>query len=204
MAETADHLPGTPPTAAGIIARLPWYRVLGRATSRMWVGCAVALIGTAAAVAGLHPWSLAAAYAVMLVVAIAAAMVDAIELRLPDSMTYPILAAGLLTMGVLEITGTHHGLVRAVLGGVLYGGLLLAAGLLDPRSYALGDIKLSAGLGVWLAGYSWASLYIGVLTAQILLLLVGRIVWTRQKERGREFPAGPALVAGAILGLLLG
>ena len=91
MAETADHLPGNPPTAAGTTARLPWYRVLGRATSRMWVGCAVALIATAAAVAGLHPWSLAAAYAVMLVVAIAAAMVDAIELRLPDVMTYPIL-----------------------------------------------------------------------------------------------------------------
>ena len=204
MAETADHLPGTPPTAAGTTARLPWYRVLGRATSRMWVGCAVALIATVAAVAGLHPWSLAAAYAVMLVVAIAAAMVDAIELRLPDVMTYPILAAGLLTMGVLEITGTHQGLVRAVLGGVLYGGLLLAAGLLDPRSYALGDIKFAAGLGVWLAGYSWASLYIGVLTAQVLLLLVGRIVRSRHKERGREFPAGPALVAGAILGLLLG
>ena len=62
----------------------------------------------------------------------------------------------------------------------------------------------AAGLGVWLAGYSWASLYIGVLTAQVLLLLVGRIVRTRHKERGREFPAGPALVAGAILGLLLG
>ena len=86
----------------------------------------------------------------MLVVAIAAAMVDAIELRLPDPMTYPILAAGVLTMGVLEITGTHQGLVRGILGGVLYGGLLLGAGLLDPRSYALGDIKLSAGLGVWL------------------------------------------------------
>ena len=109
MAETADHLPGNPPTAGAATARLPWYRVLGRATSRLWVGCAVALIATAAAVAGLQPWSLAAAYTVMLVVAILAAIVDAIELRLPDSMTYPILAAGILTMGVLEITGTHQG-----------------------------------------------------------------------------------------------
>jgi hypothetical protein len=57
---------------------------------------------------------------------------------------------------------------------------------------------------VWLGGNSWASLYIGVLTAQVLLLLVGRIVRARHKERGREFPAGPALVAGAILGVLLG
>src|SRR5664279_2669709 len=95
-----------------------------------------------------------------------------------------------------------RGLVRGILGGVLYGGLLLGAGLLDPRSYALGDIKLCAGLGVWLGGNSWASVYIGILTAQVLLLLVGCIVWARHKERGRDIPAGPALVAGAILGLL--
>ena len=137
-----------------------------------------------------------------LLVAIAAALVDAIELRLPDPMTYAILAAGVVVMAVFEITGTHQGLVRGILGGVLYGGLLLGAGLLDPRSYALGDIKLCAGLGVWLGGNSWASVYIGILTAQVLLLLVGCIVWARHKERGREFPAGPALVAGAILGVL--
>ena len=119
MAETADHLPGTPPTAAGATARLPWYRVLGRATSRMWVGCAVALIATAAAVAGLHPWSLAAAYAVMLVVAIAAAMVDAIELRLQDPMTYPILAAG-IDDGCSRDRRHPSGAGRAVLDVVLY------------------------------------------------------------------------------------
>ena len=44
----------------------------------------------------------------------------------------------------------------------------------------------------------------GVLTAQVLLLFAGRIVRARHKERGREFPAGPALEAGAILGVLLG
>lgn len=204
MAGIADRRPGSPSVTGGPTPPLQWYRVLPRATSGMWLGCAAALIGTVVAVAGLHPLSLAVAYAVMLVVAIVAAMVDAIELRLPDPMTYSILAAGVMVMAVFEITGTHHGLVQGILGGVLYGGLLLGAGLLDPRSYALGDIKLSAGLGVWLAGYSWASLYIGVLTAQVLLLLVGRIVRARHRERGREFPAGPALVAGAILGVLLG
>lgn len=206
MPGIADHRPDHPPVGGGPTPhpQLPWYRVLPRATNAMWVGCAAALIVTALAVAGLQPLSLAMAYAAMLLIAITAAMIDAIELRLPDPMTYSILATGVVVMAVFEITGTHQGLVRGILGGVLYGGLLLGAGLLDPRSYALGDIKLAAGLGVWLCGHSWASLYIGVLTAQVLLLLVGRIVKARHKERGREFPAGPALVAGAILGVLLG
>ena len=204
MAGIADHRPDHPPVTGRPTPTLRWYRVLPRATNGMWVGCAAALTVTALAVAGLQPLSLAVAYAAMLVVAITAAMVDAIELRLPDPMTYSILAAGVLVMAVFEITGTHQGLVRGILGGVLYGGLLLGAGLLDPRSYALGDIKLAAGLGVWLGGSSWASLYIGVVIAQVLLLVVGRIVRARHKERGREFPAGPALVTGAILGVLLG
>ena len=45
----------------------------------------------------------------MLLVAIAAALVDAIELHLPDPMTYSILAAGVVVMAVFEITGTHQG-----------------------------------------------------------------------------------------------
>ena len=49
------------------------------------------------------------AYAAMLLVAIAAALVDAIELGLTDPMTYSILAAGVMVMAVFEITGTHHG-----------------------------------------------------------------------------------------------
>ncbi len=204
MSGIADPRPDAPSVDGGPTPQLPWYRVLPRATSGMWLGCAAALIGTAVAVAGLHPLSLAVAYAAMLLVAITAAMVDAIELRLPDPMTYSILTAGVVAMAAFEITGAPQGLLRGILGGVLYGGLLLGAGLLDPRSYALGDIKLCAGLGVWLGGNSWASLYIGVLAAQVLLLLVGRIVWARHKERGREFPAGPALVAGAIIGVLLG
>ena len=44
----------------------------------------------------------------MLLLAIAA-LVDAIELRLPDPMTYSILAAGVVVMAVFEITGTHPG-----------------------------------------------------------------------------------------------
>ena len=204
MAETV-YVGGEVPPGPGGIPRPSWFRVIGRAGAGVWVGCALALIGTGAAVAGLHPLPLAAAYAVMFLVATTAAIVDAIDMRLPDVLTFPIVAGGVAVLAALDIVGTHQGLLRGVLGGVLYGGFLLAAGLINPRSFALGDIKLCAGLGVWLAGLSWTALYIGVLAGQVLLLVTGGIIRARHPgQPHREFPAGPALVAGAILGVLLG
>ena len=60
MAETVD-LGGEVPSGLDGIPRLSWFRVIGHAGAGVWVGCALALIGTGAAVAVLHPLPMAAA-----------------------------------------------------------------------------------------------------------------------------------------------
>src|SRR5664279_2740673 len=103
MAETVD-LGGEAPPDPGGIPRSSWFRVIGRAAHPDADAGAAALIGTGAAVAGLHPLPMAAAYAVMFIVATTAAMVDAVDMRLPDVLTFPILAGGVAAVSYTHLT----------------------------------------------------------------------------------------------------
>lgn len=179
--------------------------VLRQPAAPRWLiwACAVAAVGAAGvAVWSMRPWPVEVAYMVMLVVVIAAAMIDAQRLELPDRITYPVLAAGVVVLVAFQISGTYRGLWPGLIGGAVYGGILLVAGLVSEKTYALGDIKLAAGLGVWLGGASVDALVAGFVCGQLLLLLW--VLADRLAHRQpRAIPAGPALVAGAIVGLLL-
>ena len=141
-------------------------------------------------------------YGAMVLVAVGAAVVDARSLRLPNLCTYGLIVGGLIALLALQVTGSAVSLVAGALGGVLYGGLLLVIGLIRPQATGLGDIKLVAGLGVWLAGASVDHLLAGVIAGQ-LILGIWALSDLRLHGRSREIPAGPALVMGAIVGLLV-
>lgn len=141
-------------------------------------------------------------YGAMVLVAVGAAVVDARSLQLPNLCTYGLIVGGLIALLALQVTGSAVSLVAGALGGLLYGGMLLAIGLIRPQATALGDIKLAAGLGIWLAGASIDHLLAGIIAGQ-LILIVWALADLRFHGRSREIPVGPALVMGAIVGLLV-
>ena len=86
---------------------------------------------------------------------------------------------------------------RAVAGCGIYGGWLFLASL---TGLGQGDVKLAAGVGLWLGWLSWPVLVAGIALGQILITicyLVGR----RRTSSGT--PLGPAITAGFVLALLL-
>jgi leader peptidase (prepilin peptidase)/N-methyltransferase len=140
------------------------------------------------------------------VVGLVLAVVDLACLRLPDPL---VVAAGTLALGGLTgaalLAGTPGRLVGALVGAVLAGAAHVLLALLPRSRLGFGDVKLAAVLGLPLGWLGRDALLTGLLLAHLLhgVLVVGLLA-TRRVSRDTLLPLGPALLAGAWLGVLLG
>ncbi|WP_344630620.1 A24 family peptidase [Streptomyces glaucosporus] len=164
---------------------------------------AVACALVAAAV-GVRPelavWLLLVPCAVLL------AVVDRRVHRLPDVVTLPLAAGSAALLGVAALLpGAGGSWVRALLGGAALGGAYLVLFLINPRGMGFGDVKLAIPVGVALGWYGWDVLLGGAFAGFLFGAVYGMsLVVARRASRKAAMPFGPFMVAGALVGLLLG
>ena len=122
---------------------------------------------------------------------------------IPDRLTYPSLAAGLV-WSLFAPLGPAASLLGALVGG---GGLLLVAVIGDwifkKESMGGGDIKLAAVLGAFLG---W-KLVVLVFFLSALIGAVVSLVWmlvSREMRERRLIPFGPFLATAALVSALWG
>lgn len=136
-------------------------------------------------------------------VLIALTFIDADTTLLPDSLTLPLLWAGLL----LNVGGTFAPLAEAVIGAAagylilwsIYWLFKLATG---KEGMGYGDFKLLAALGAW---FGWKMLLPILLLSSVVGATVGMILLLLAR-RGRDIPIpfGPYLAAAGFFALLYG
>jgi leader peptidase (prepilin peptidase)/N-methyltransferase len=134
---------------------------------------------------------------------IALTAIDIDTQLLPDSITLPVLWAGLL----LNLEGTFVDLRSAVLGAAagylllwsVYQAFKLATG---KEGMGFGDFKLLAAIGAW---FGWQVLPLVVLASSLVGAVVG-IALIALAKRGREVPIpfGPYLAAAGVIALFWG
>jgi leader peptidase (prepilin peptidase)/N-methyltransferase len=163
------------------------------------------LTGAAFGFAAWHFGFGVAAVAAMLFLAalIALTAIDVDTQLLPDSITLPLLWAGLL----LNLDGTFTDLRSAVIGAAagylllwsVYQGFKLATG---KEGMGFGDFKLLAAIGAWLG---WQVLPLVILASSLVGAVVG-IALIVLAKRGREVPIpfGPYLAAAGVIALFWG
>jgi Flp pilus assembly protein protease CpaA len=195
--------------AVGIAATPIVYWVAKRLlTSTAWIPrtpMAAVVLTIACAVAGASVATLSGtittiAYTIFAFGVLTVALVDAIERRIPNRITYPQLAVGVLGVPWLTSSITAWVLLGPLTGAVVSGCIgLLNAVLADQ---GLGDVKLAAVIGAWTAHLGVLPWITGTLLCQLLMIAAISGNQLRRRWAGLPpdyTPLGPSLAGGAIL-----
>ncbi|MCZ2499121.1 prepilin peptidase [Xylophilus sp. Kf1] len=135
---------------------------------------------------------------------IALAMIDWDTTLLPDSITLPLLWAGLLGSALQWLAVPLGDAVWGAAAGYLslwsiYWVFKLATG---KEGMGFGDFKLFAALGAW---FGWQALIPLILMASVTGAVMGIALKLRSRLRaGGYVPFGPFLAAAGLVGLVLG
>ncbi|MDP4125821.1 MAG: prepilin peptidase [Bacillota bacterium] len=136
---------------------------------------------------------------VFVAVLIALAFIDLDTFRLPDVLTLPLFAVGLMGAFLTQGNPTGWESLFSALGA---GGVFWFIARVYPQGMGLGDVKLVAAMGAFLGFPSiFLAVFIGSFVGAflgIILLLVGK------KGFRQQIPFGPYLAFGAILTLFWG
>lgn len=173
-----------------------------------WLPSGLAL-GWLGVVAGLgdQPAGVVVAYLAALTVGAWLMAVDVDVHRLPNVVTLPAIPVSALALaGCSALARDPPASGRALLGGLVLGAgylLLFVVGVRrGTAGIGLGDVKLAVSLGQWLAWLGWSALLIGAYVGLVLsgLCALGLLA-ARRAGPHTALPHGPAMVAGAWLGL---
>ena len=157
----------------------------------------------AGALAVFGPGAMALAAFGLCAALLATSAIDIDTHLLPDSLTLPLLWAGLIVNFNGMFASLHSAVAGAIAGylvlWVVHWVFKLVRGI---EGMGYGDFKLLAALGAWLG---WAALPQIVLIAAVTGAVVGLAATWRGRMRFEEpLPFGPFLAAGGMITLFLG
>jgi leader peptidase (prepilin peptidase)/N-methyltransferase len=133
------------------------------------------------------------------------ALIDLRCLRLPDPLVALLATATVLPLSVgALLAGEPSRLGRAAVAALLGGAGYLIIALLPGAGLGLGDVKLAGVLGFTLGFVGWPALAVGLMVPHLINGPIAlALLLTRKAARRTALPLGPALLTGALVGVLL-
>ena len=146
-----------------------------------------------------HTWADRVLGLVLVAILIPVALIDLDERIIPNKITAP---AALLAVA-LGLALHPSGVPEQLISGAAAGGFLLVFALAYPKGMGMGDVKLTAVLGLYLGRSVGVALLVGVLAGTVVGIGVMARVGTA-KGRKTAVPFGPLLALGGIVALFIG
>ena len=177
------------------------YPLIEGATGLLFLGCFLRFGVSWAAVAG----------ALFCALMVALAMIDFDHMILPDVLTWPGIAVGILVQPLIFRAWPGAGPWRAMAGGAV--GAAVGAGILlavwggwyllrHEEGMGLGDVKMLAAIGAFLGWQGvLVSLFLGALSGAVVGL--GLMAW-RGGDLKSKLPFGTFLALGGLIALFAG
>ena len=172
-----------------------------------WVAGLAVTYGALALPAGLDsamPRSAVAASVVLAAALIVLSVIDLKTFRLPDMLTLPLIAAGIVLAGHLGWDSTGWRIASAALGS---GSAYLVARAYEAvrgrSGLGLGDAKLMAASGAWAGGEGLASVVLYACAAALVAVAASQMRKSSM-SLSTAIPFGPFLAAGTWLVWLYG
>ncbi|WP_336712324.1 prepilin peptidase [Arthrobacter sp. USHLN218] len=159
---------------------------------------------------GLMAWFFGAsavlpAFCYLAVMGVLLGAIDARHKLLPNRLVLPFLVGALVLLGsAAAVSGAWLQLLGGLLGGAALFALYLVMALIKPGGIGLGDVKLTAVVGLY-AGYLGLDAWLLVLVGAFLLNAVAIVVLmlARVLNRNSDIPFGPAMIAATLLAPML-
>ena len=164
----------------------------------------LAVLGGAGAAALAQTWAEVVAYALLALACSLLVVVDLAAYRLPDAIVLPMFPVFFIALTVAAATGGDwRSLGRAALAGGIVLTVYLVLALINPSGLGLGDVKLAGLLGAFLGWLGWQQVLLGTLAAFACSAVVAlALLTTRGATRKTDFPFGPWMIAGAVIGAI--
>ena len=187
----------------------PWARRLVDSDSRWlhsWIPALFGGAGGAGAAAIADHWAVALALCALAVGSALLIPIDLAVFRLPDAIIWPTTSAvaGMLLVAA-AFTGDWARLGTALLAMLAVGALYFLLGWFAPRSFGLGDVKLSLVLGLTLGWYGWHAVLYGMVVGFVLFAVAAIVLLVaRRISMKSDLAFGPWMLFGAAAGVAWG
>ena len=197
--------------AAGLAALIltRWMRAVAGTDSawlRSGLHAVLAAAGGAGAAVLADGWVELVTFAVLALACALLLVIDLAAYRLPDIIVgpmYPVLFLGLAIAAA--VSGDWARLGRAATAMLVVTVVYFVLAYVAPSGLGLGDVKLSGLLGAFLGWLGWSQTLLGLLAGFALSALTASILLLATRAtRHSEFPFGPWMIAGSVLGAAFG